>query len=473
MNGKGKAPIFYSIEELQEISDPLNQPSEAQSAQFAQFAHSAYHDKENDLSQTKTIPDEVYENLPEILKRCCSVFDDQREKDVFLTGALGVLSGCFNKVKGLYNSDEYYPNLNIFIVAPSASGKGSMKYSKILGNAIHAKKKNSSKGKKLQIQKQKNNVLLEPPQHLLFIPANTSSSAVTRHLSENDESGIICETEADTMAETFKQDWGGYSDLIRKAFHHEPVSYSRKKDREFIELENPKLSVVLSGTPDQVRSLIHSSENGLFSRIIFYVFDGIDLWRNVRPKEIKLNKKEFFQKISIEVKAISDPFSSKDYEFDLTEEQWISLDSQFSSWLNEITTFINKDTASIIKRLGIVQFRIAMILSILRHYEVGEKSRKIVCSDIDFRSAQLLSDVYLEHGLTMFFKLPGERKLQLNNFIRKFYDLLPVDKEFARSDAVKIGLSIRIKERSVDNYLKRLLEINFLTQPEYGKYRRI
>ena len=83
-------------------------------------------------------------------------------------------------------------------------------------------------------------------------------------MKEGDEQGIFCETEADTMGNVLKQDWGSYSDLLRKAFHHEPVSYSRKTNKEWIELKMPRLSVALAGTPGQVEGLIKSAEDVLF-----------------------------------------------------------------------------------------------------------------------------------------------------------------------------------------------------------------
>ena len=45
---------------------------------------------------------------------------------------------------------------------------------------------------------------------------------------------------------------------------------SRRKDREYLEIDNPRVSVVLAGTPEQIRHLIPDAENGLLSRFIFY-----------------------------------------------------------------------------------------------------------------------------------------------------------------------------------------------------------
>ncbi|MDR1346193.1 MAG: DUF3987 domain-containing protein [Bacteroidales bacterium] len=63
--------------------------------------------------------------------------------------------------------------------------------------------------------------------------------------------GLIFETEGDTLAQTFKSEHGNYSDDLRKAFHHETISYNCRKDREFVELQTPRLSALLSGTPSK------------------------------------------------------------------------------------------------------------------------------------------------------------------------------------------------------------------------------
>ena len=58
---------------------------------------------------------------------------------------------------------------------------------------------------------------IAPKSKLFFIPANTSSSMLIKHLEDNDGMGAIVESEADTLTGTLKQDWGGYSDILRRA----------------------------------------------------------------------------------------------------------------------------------------------------------------------------------------------------------------------------------------------------------------
>jgi hypothetical protein len=105
-------------------------------------------------------------------------------------------------------------------------------------------------------------------------------------LNDNKGIGLIFETEGDTLAQTFKSEHGNYSDGFRKAFHHEIISYNRRKDCEFVELETPRLSALLLGTPKQVSTLIPNAENGLFSRFIFYYMNILPVWKDVFVMEI-------------------------------------------------------------------------------------------------------------------------------------------------------------------------------------------
>ena len=77
------------------------------------------------------------------------------------------------------------------------------------------------------------------------MPGNSSSSAVYRALDANGGWGIMFETEADTVSNMLDSDYGHYSDLMRKAYHHETVSMNRVSDKIHIDIENPRLSVFM------------------------------------------------------------------------------------------------------------------------------------------------------------------------------------------------------------------------------------
>jgi hypothetical protein len=76
--------------------------------------------------------------MPEILQHGAMAFTDERERDVFLTGALAILSGCLPGVKGVYAGNEVFPNVFSFAIAPAASGKGALKFAKMLADEYHS-----------------------------------------------------------------------------------------------------------------------------------------------------------------------------------------------------------------------------------------------------------------------------------------------------------------------------------------------
>jgi hypothetical protein len=157
-----------------------------------------------------------------------------------------------------------YPNLFSFVTAPAASGKGSIKYSKEVLKCYHETIKSSS----------------EFGNQAFFIPANNSASKIYEMLDANGGIGLIFETEADTLSNSMKQEWGSFSDVLRKVFQNEDISQARRNNNEYIEVNKPKFSICLTGTNEQVGRLINSTENGLFSRFLFYSFATEFKWKN-------------------------------------------------------------------------------------------------------------------------------------------------------------------------------------------------
>jgi len=92
---------------------------------------------EGRMFNTPQLPKGIYKNLPLILQESAELFQEPIEKDVFLIGALAVLSGCLPNIRGIYFDEPYSPHLYAFITAPAGSGKGKMKWAKYFGQTIH------------------------------------------------------------------------------------------------------------------------------------------------------------------------------------------------------------------------------------------------------------------------------------------------------------------------------------------------
>jgi hypothetical protein len=444
--------------------------------------------EEDFLKTTPLIPQSVYDALPPILLESCKVFTEPRERDVYLTGALAILSGCLPNVSGVYSGSVVYPSLFSFILAPAASGKGALKFAKALADKYHSKvlaisledKKRYDENLaafKMLKAKGKLDPAQEMPQapkfKVVYIPANTSNAKVIQHLDCNEGKGIICETEADTLGQTFKNEWGTYSDMLRKSFHHEKISVSRKTDGEFIEVEEPQLAVALSGTPKQVFNIISSAEDGLFSRFIFYVFKTDAVWLDPSPKGNPVNLTVYFSKQSQQVLKMVEYFETDEMILQLTDEQWDKFNPVFSSFLHQISTFVSDDALSVVKRLGLILYRFCMIFTAIRKFTDKVYHKEVYCLDIDFETALTLTKVYLQHSIIMFNNLPkqGEQgPFKSGQNKKQFLETLP--EHFQRKEAIELAKRFNIGERSVDTFLKACLG-TYLTQPKTGYYEKV
>jgi hypothetical protein len=156
------------------------------------------------IFNTPQIPFEVYNQLPQLLKDGADMFQDSIEKDVFLIGAITVLSGCLPNIIGTYFDEQVSAHIYTFITAPAGSGKGKLKWAKYLGMAIHKEMVRISsieKEKYVQELEQYNNLTRnqrqdvekpkEPKRKMFFIPANSSSSAFIQALSDNNFKGRV------------------------------------------------------------------------------------------------------------------------------------------------------------------------------------------------------------------------------------------------------------------------------------------
>jgi hypothetical protein len=469
---------FAKFANLQNIAVDSNNP----------IKKAIIHDNEEYLKATPLIPQSVYDNLPPILFESCRVFTEPRARDTFLTGALAILSGCLPNVSGLYSGSIIYPSLFSFILAPAASGKGALKFAKALADKYHdvtlatsfdEKKRYEENLEAYKMLKAKGKLdegqtmPMAPRFKVVFIPANTSNAKIIQHLDCNEGKGIICETEADTLGQTFKKEWGSYSDMLRKSFHHEKISVSRKTDAEFVEVNEPQLSVALSGTPKQVFNIIASAEDGLFSRFIFYVFKTDPVWLDPSPKGNPVNLTDYFKKQSNQVYKMVQFFERESLILHLTDEQWDKFNPIFSAYLEQISTFVSDDAQSIVKRLGIILYRICMIFTAIRKFDTNDHLKEIYCSNVDFETALILIKTYLHHSIIMFENLPQQRAqgpFKSGENKKRFFDALP--DEFQRKEAIELAEQFEIKERTTDNFLKSCLG-KYLIKSDTGIYKKI
>lgn len=373
----------------------------------------------------------TFQLLPEPLREICGHFSLERERDIAFTGLTGVLGGCFPTVKGTYRRKTIQANQYVFITGNSATGKGTMEVSRELLWPYHKKLKAkqaeydaAKKAYDRQVEAYERAVLagkqpaveptppVAPAMGQLFGGADNSVANVVKTMAENAGRLIIFETEADGITNSFKQDIGNYSPLLRKGSEHEPYLYERKTAGKY-ELDYPALSVILSGTPQQVRPLIQSVENGLFSRFWFYAYFLPHTFDDPFAEEGSALE-ECLQRLAVYVEGMIEWVAQYSITVKLTPDQQQRFREAWTTWLAKGIADFGEGSGSALKRQGRACFRLCMLFTVLRNYKPGQPlSDTLECSDDDFNAALQIADVLRQHTLIVYQSLaPRTREVQ-------------------------------------------------------------
>jgi hypothetical protein len=445
--------------------------------------------------KTDTFSQTVGGQLPGILKRIVADAVSPVDADLLILGSLTVFSACLPNVYGVYDRREVFSNLFLYVTASASAGKGRLSLCRHLAAPLHRElreqyRKSMEKYKQEQLQyvmnKKKGEASEpeEPPFLTLFIPANSTATVVYQTLSQNNGVGLLFETEGDTLANAFNSDLGNYSDGFRKAFHHEMISYLRKKDREYVEITKPKFSAILSGTPEQVFNLIPSAENGLFSRFIFYVMPTEIVWHDMFDASEGPTADELFKEIGGDFYQFHKLLGAQPIRFTLQQEQQRRFNAFFSKAQADYAALFGNDIIASVRRLGLIFFRITMILTVLRQMDDGAfplalddgKEALFVCTDADFDTALAMVKVLLQHTVRVFQALPRrterrfrqDRRQRTESYMQTFLAALP--DAFSRSGYLQTAADMGINEKTAERYIAELCRSGMLEHPASGQY---
>jgi hypothetical protein len=429
-----------------------------------------------------TFPKSLYPELPEYLQQVVAVATSDEERDILLLGSLAAISACIPKLYGIYDGKKVFANLFLFVTAQASAGKGRMVHCRQLVNPIHKELReeaklhkqhyeldlaeyNAKKGKEEGVEKP-----ARPPEKMLFIPANNSSTGAYQLLGDSDGKGLIFETEGDTLAHAFKSDYGNYSDGFRKAFHHETISYYRRTDREFVDIESPCLSTVLSGTPKQISALIPNAENGLFSRFIFYYMNVNPVWKNVFASTTDNGLDDYFEDLGNQFYELYKLLKNNgEFQFHLTVDQQDQFNKFFGEIQSKYISLQGLDYMATIRRLGLIAYRFCMLFSALRILETGDISNKLVCEERDFQASLKIIKVLVVHSGKVFSELPEEeQKPSRKNRKEKFLQALP--KNFNRQKYLEVAKTLKIPSKTAEGYITNFIKSNLIHREHLDNY---
>ena len=445
-------------------------------------------------------PECVFEQLPPFLCEVVGNSISEDDRDTILIGAIVCLSVCFYNVCGVYDERIVYPNLYLFVVADAGMGKGALTLCRELVAPINRNLHELSQRMEQEYKEAMNTYIkskksdgaampTEPPMRMLIIPANSSASSLLKILGDNDGVGLLFESEGDTLSQTLKSDYGNYSDVLRKAFHHELVSLSRRKDREYCEVSNPRVSVALAGTPEQVRRLIPDAENGLMSRFCFYIIRFKRGIRNVfATSDISQSKNTMFHILGDSFCHLHEEFVNHgSYSFSLPS----ALQEQFIEYLSRVNEEccdeVDNRMQGIVRRMGLIAYRIMMVLTAVRHlenaYNVQADSNgiiQLVCQESDYFVAMNICDTLLYHAVFIYRNLSGNQSKQTSSALQEagvaarrntLYNILP--ETFTKKDYDAAVLALGENGSTAAKWIEAFIKSGKLRRIEQGKYRKI
>ena len=311
--------------------------------------------------------------------------DNAEQRDILLLTALTALGATLGKtVRCLYGMHWIYPCIQLFVIAPPASGKGIMAWLRKFIEPIHREirqqvdlamkqyRQDLAAYHALGKEKAKMEMPQMPKNSMFIISGNNTGTGILQNIIDSDGTGIIFETEADTITTAIGGDYGHWSDTLRNAFDHAGLSFNRRTDNEYRECDSTFLSMVLSGTPGQVAPLIPSGENGLFSREVFYYKSQIREWIDQFSVD-EVDAEKEFHRMGYEWKATIDQLKCRGtITLRLDERQQAAFNDSFVRLFLRARQSNGQEMNSSVVRLAINLVRFMEVVAMLRALEQPE-----------------------------------------------------------------------------------------------------
>ena len=367
------------------------------------------------------LPDELFDRLPDFLKRGLMHVRNKRERDILLLSMITNISGCLPGVRMNYGGMVYSADLYLVALAGSGRGKGVMQLAAILPAAIqeyydelNRKDEREYRQKLLKWNLEERLAAQEkrvpdldqcpemPVERILKVAPNISKSQLILALEAGGAVGLVMNaSELDMISSAMHQEYGKHDDVMRAASQHEEVSSYFKTDHRLVVVSDPHLALCASGTPAQLHKFISSLENGMYSRVAFYVGQAPWEYKSANPGKARLDMRAYFKGMGEELLRMFIFLSGSPTEVVFTEEQWKEHTERFRTYLREVVAEDDDSPGAIVLRHGLMMSRIAMVLTALRKCEPQWNTSEWKCSDEDFHTAMQIVDVLLEHSLLL------------------------------------------------------------------------
>ncbi len=440
---------------------------------------------------------------PRFMQQMVDCGENEAQRDV-LTLAVVVVTG-FLLARGRllctrYSRRLWYPVIQMFVVAPPASGKSVITWARKLADALHqrlsadyrAQRKLYERDKAAYDSAGKQRTRMERPEEprmkLALMPGNITAPGLIELLDTNDGAGLICEAEADTLSAMLNSDYG-WSDILRKCFEGDTVSIYRRTDKEYHEVRNPRLAVLVSGTPDQVQPLVSSAANGQFSRALYLTMPQQDAFVDqFAPEATDIEAR--FSAWGAEWQQVADSLPARygRLELRLSPGQQDVFNARLSQLYHHAAGTQERGyMKSSVARESINLLRVASVVALMRAIETGrgitpdpaipaENVEDGLCprhilavTDDDLEAVLSLAEPLYRNACRVLTLLPdtavpGRRLSPPEALLQS----LPM--AFTRTEAVELAERFGIQTCTIDSMLSRMVARGQLQRTDKGKY---
>ena len=326
-------------------------------------------------------------SLPEPLQQMLTLAVTEEERDMLLMATLTAASSCLPNLYFRYGptGKKYYANIQTFILAASASGKG------IANQALEMMR-------------------VVDEAHPLLISGDSTLPAWYKALEAQDGCGYMHESEGSVITDIWRTSTANYNTALRKAAEHEPISRNRCKGAS--EIKCPKLSMLLTGTFSQYHTLVPSVENGYFSRLLTMVIRGIHPF-DKHYVSAPMTQSAVPMIVGNKLLRIYETLAQgEEQEWSLTDTQKERLGTHLETEYGTLIDLLGENFHSAVIRMAIQIERIAMILSAIRLGEelspITNNLSPLLCADEDYESAELIGNKLLLHMAQAYRMIDGE-----------------------------------------------------------------
>ena len=391
------------------------------------------------------------QKLPKSLQQMLSLATTTEEQDILLMATLAAASACVPNLFFTYGptAKKYYANLQCFILAAAASGKG------IAGQALEM-------------------VRVLDEQHPMLIAGDSTLPAWYKALAQQNGCGYMHESEGSVITDIWKSGVANYNTALRKAAEHEPISRNRCNGSS--EIQSPRLSMLLTGTFNQYRALVPSVENGYFSRLLTVVIRGTNPFdkryvsskggQSVIPRQVGHRLLRTYEQLQ----------NAGEREWSLTDAQKERLGEHLETEYATLISLLGENFHSAVIRMAVQIERIAMILTVMRLSPLALSHSPLYCSDEDYATAELIGNRLLLHMAAAYRLIDGDAQDLVP-------DIRPLDQrrilfdhlkpEYKLQELISEAKAHGVSRATVIRWNDAWQEQGHVKKIEYGRYRKV